>query len=357
MDAKELKARLTDNDILFLMKELNIPFINSNTTNEVHFKTACHGGDSYKLYFYKDTKTFYCYTHCGSLDIISIVENILGFNIKQAIKWICRKINISCKCDFDNSFGFDLNIEDDFEFLDFKYNRQISKEPVFEFLDDKILNSFGRYYHPFFYEDGISFSTMDKYNIRYDILNQRIIIPHYDINNNIIAIRCRNTDENLIKNGMKYIPITHKGKLLSAKTSDYLYGLNLNIENIKKCKRVIIFESEKSVMQMESILQGNNISVALCGSNISDFQIKQLQGIGANEIILALDKEYENFGDKEYENYIKKIKKSKIDRLKHRFEVSLILDCSNLLERKDSPSDKGKEIFFKLYNSRIYFKE
>ena len=357
MEAKELKEKLTDKDIMFLMGELDIPFLNSNNPNEVHFKTMCHGGDSYKLYFYKDTKTFYCYTHCGSLDIISIVENVLDFDIKQAIKWICLKTHINYYGNYEESFGFNLGIDNDFEFLNFEYHKQKLETPRFEFIDPNILNTFGRYYHPFFYEDGISFVTMDKYNIRYDILNQRIIIPHYDINNNIIAIRCRNTNENLVENGMKYIPITHKGKFLSAKTSDYFYGLNFNIENIKKCKKVIIFESEKSVMQMETIFGNNNISLALCGSSISDYQINLLLELGVSEIILALDKEYENFGDKEYEEYITKIKKSKIDRLKNLFEVSLILDVSNLLNRKDSPSDRGRNIFFKLYNSRIFFKE
>ena len=29
------------------------------------YQTVCHGGDSYKLYYYVDSQMFHCYTHCG----------------------------------------------------------------------------------------------------------------------------------------------------------------------------------------------------------------------------------------------------------------------------------------------------
>ena len=76
-------------------------------------------------------------------------------------------------------------------------------------------------------------NALRKFEIKYDILNQRVIIPVRYSDGTLIAIRCRNLDMKLIESGMKYIPITHKGKVLSAPASQYFYGLYHNEENIK----------------------------------------------------------------------------------------------------------------------------
>ena len=48
-----------------------------------------------------------------------------------------------------------------------------------------------------------------KYNIKYDIVNNRIIIPHFDIDNNLIGIRCRNLSPQA---EAKYCPIYLENK-------------------------------------------------------------------------------------------------------------------------------------------------
>lgn len=354
MDAKQLKEKLTDEDIIKVMESLGADYIISSNENEIHFRTICHCGDSHKLYYYRDTKSFHCYTSCGAIDIINITQNVKGCSVPKAIKYICNVLGISNS--FELSYGFEDNGKElDWEILNMfndEPNNEIKRE--FDILDKSLLNRFYKFYHPAFYEDGISFETMERYNILYDILKRRIIIPHFDENENLIAIRCRNLDEDLIEQNKKYMPIIINNKLLSAKQSLYLYGLNFNKENIKRCKKVIIFEAEKSVMQLETMLgRENNIGVALCSSNLTMVQIKLLKELGVNEVIIAVDKEYEEFDTLEEKLYAKKVRESKINKLLLYFNVSVIWDKENLIGYKDSPTDRGKNIFLKLYSERI----
>ena len=53
---------------------------------------------------------------------------------------------------------------------------------------------------------------MDKYNILYSISQEKIVIPHYDINNNLIGIRGRALNEWEIENVGKYMPIKIENK-------------------------------------------------------------------------------------------------------------------------------------------------
>lgn len=356
MDAKELKEKLTIENIISLMEILGADFIKSSNDNEICFKTICHCGDSHKLYFYKDSKSFHCYSNCGQMDILNIVQQVLELSLTEAISYVCKTFNIHNK-DYSMNVGFDDEVfSEDWDYFEklFKEEKQIDKDRTFKILNEELLERFYRYYHPAFYNDGISFKTLDKFGIRYDILNRRIIIPHWDEMNNLIAIRCRNLDVELVEEGKKYSPIIINGILLSAKTTKYLYGLNFNIENIKKSKKIIILESEKAVMQLDSILGSeNNIGVALSSSSLSVLQVELIKSLGVEEVILALDKEYEKYGTIEEKKYAMKIRKSIIDKLIPFFEVSVIWDKEDLIGLKDSPTDKGKNVFLELYKRRI----
>ena len=150
----------------------------------------------------------------------------------------------------------------------------------------------------------------------------------------------------------KYKPIFANGRWLNADTSTILYGLFENKENIARSKKVIVFEAEKSVMQLDTFYNGATPSVALYGSNMSDYQANLLRKLGAEELIVALDKEYQN--EHEYRTYLKVLVK-KFQKFQSFFTITFVLDDfnSSLLGYKDSPSDHGKETFEKLLRRRI----
>ena len=353
MKAKELKQKLTLDHVITLMEEMGGDPIQGRNDNEMMFRTVCHDGDSHKLYFYKSDMNFHCYTHCGSMDILQIVQNVMGIELPQAIKFICDRFG------FQQEFYYGLGTQEidnaDWEIIN-RYKSKVKKTEQwkdFKVIDEKVFNIFHNFYHKSFLNDGISKKVMDKFEIKYDIYNDRIIIPHRHITGELIAVRCRNLEEYLVNTGRKYMPIMYDGKLLSAPTSQYFYGLYHNKDNIVKSKRVVLVESEKAVMQFETMFPGANVALALSSSNLSVFQINILKELGVEEVVVALDKEFECNGTREEALYALKIDKAIVNRLNN-FNVSILWDFKGLLNNKDSPLDKGKEIYLKLYNERIH---
>jgi len=62
LDSNTVKDSLTEENILTMLQELGLQPIESDSKMEC--LTMCHGGDSHKLIYYKDTHMFMCYTHC-----------------------------------------------------------------------------------------------------------------------------------------------------------------------------------------------------------------------------------------------------------------------------------------------------
>ena len=78
--------------------------------------------------------------------------------------------------------------------------------------------------------------------------------------------------------------------------------------------------------------------------------------LGVEEIVLAFDKEYDSYGDNEYIEYEKKLLKQ-FQGLEQRCRCSYIIDKNNLLDKKDAPLDKGKEVFEKLMRERVFIND
>ena len=119
-------------------------------------------------------------------------------------------------------------------------------------------------------------------------------------------------------------------------------------------KKAIIFESEKSCLLYKSYFGiENDISVACCGSNISAYQINLLKKLGVDEIIIAFDREGEKDDKKKYVSKFYRLN----NKFKNEVNISFIYDKDGkYLDYKDSPIDKGKEVFLKLFKERIIIK-
>ncbi|KFZ25958.1 MAG: DNA primase [Candidatus Izimaplasma bacterium HR2] len=212
-------------------------------------------------------------------------------------------------------------------------------------------------YYTGWINEGISIEAMKKFNIGLHITTERITIPYFDINGYLIGVRGRTLREIDIKNKIKYMPMKHCGEYLTFPMHSSMYGIFQNQFTIRKLKKAVIFEAEKSVLQLESFYPNNNIGLALGGSNLFDAHVQLLLDLGVEDVYLALDKEYNKYEDNKYlSEYSLKIKQMK-DKLINYFNVYIIEDRSGLLEYKDSPTDKGEYIFSKLVKESIKRKE
>lgn len=348
MTQKEIIESLTDYDIVDIMISLGSEdpaFVRDGML----FTTICHGGQKKKLHYHSDEKTFYCYTHCGNIgNIFALVAKVRECSYRDAYEYVCSFFGIATTV---LKYGF-THAKVDNSFIR-KFEVKEEKKEELTPYDDKVLDRFwSNLFHKSWQDDHISIPTMKLFNIRFDISENRIIIPHYDIDNRLVGIRCRNFDEEKVEDGRKYMPITVNGILYNYSTHLNLYGLHMHKNAIKTFKKVIIGESEKFVLQHHTFYGDNSVAVAISGSAFSDEQMELLKSLDVEEVIIAVDKEFTN--EEEEKEYSEKINKTFISKLNPYFKVSIIWDRDNLLEHKMAPTDKGKEVFDKLYKSRIF---
>ena len=115
----------------------------------------------------------------------------------------------------------------------------------------------------------------------------------------------------------------------------------------------IIAEGEKSVLLDDGYYGDFSNTVACCGSSFNKYHISLLTDyLGATEIIIALDKEYEDWRTEKAEKYRKRIE-TLCKQYTNYASFSYIWDYDNVLKEKDSPFDKGKEVFEHLYKTRV----
>lgn len=349
MDAKEVLEIITTEDIINIMYELG-SCSPKKASDGYLFQTICHndpGEGKYKLHYHNKSKTFFCYTHCGHLsNIFNLVMKVLNYTFSEAFRYVCNKLGLRISTTL--KYGFNENKVDNSFIQKFKIKKEEQLEIILR--DPNVLNKYWNLYHHTWIEEYISINIMKVFNIKFDISRNRIIIPHYDIDGNLIGIKARHLEKYMIETGKKYMPITINDVLYNYPTSMNLFGLNINKENIKRYKKIIIGESEKFVMQHRSFYD-DSIAAALNGSSLSKFQIQILRDLGVESVVLALDKEFEN--EEQEEIYKNKINKSFISKLHQYFNIEIIWDTEDLLDFKNSPTDKGKKTWERLYKKRI----
>ena len=340
----EIIEQLDDNKVKGLLDKLNIPF--EERADYLVMPTVCHNEDadeaSWKLYYYKNTHIFQCYTECGSMSIFTFLKNFYETR-NITYDWYTDVYQLILGCSYfreetdNNSYK---SIRDNY--ADKKVRRELpSYSPL-------ILDSFIKYYPTEWLEDGISKAAMDKFNIKFSPSQNKIIIPHYDAAGRLVGIRGRALNPEEIELVGKYLPVQIEGKWYSHPLSLNLYGLDKTKEMIKQIGVACLFEAEKSVLQVESF-NIPNCSAAVCGNKLNKYALDILiRTCHPREIIICFDSE-ELPHSSDYFNYLYNI----CNKYKAYCNFSFIYDKDGLLELKDSPSDKGENIFVKLLYGRV----
>ena len=346
MDYKQLIENLKDNDIFNLLSNLGAEPLDKGE----YFlcKTICHNEDaeeaSYKLYYYKNSHRFMCYTSCNSMSIFSFLQHYYETrNIPY--NWTTDILRVVQNCsDFKPVEGFTTP-----RYVTLKDKYRIQRKPqILETYSKGLLDMFIKSYPIEWLRDGISKKAMDKYDIRFSISQNKIIIPHYNVYGELVGIRGRALDAWEIENIGKYMPVQIEGKWYAHPLSMNLYGLNFNKDNIQKYGICYVGEAEKFCLQMEGFSMPN-CSVAVCGSQFNKYQLNLLiKTCMPREIVICFDKE-ELEGENKYFNKLYSLCK----KYNNYCTISFIYDRNNILELKDSPTDKGEEVFRELLKRRV----
>lgn len=330
---EKLKLYLKENPdkIKRILEYYNYHSITINN-NEIRF--AKIGGDNpsgcrIKL---NDNLSATDFTTSYNGDIIGLIKQHTDLSYKEIINTIKTITNKKVNGHYKKEVG----IFDDF-FNDIYLPQQEENDEII--YDPSILDQYSKYkWNMRFLNDGILPSSQYKFGIGYDEESNRITLPWFDIDGNLIGLMGR-IDSDEVTN-YKYIP------LVAFEKHKHLYGLYQNKERIKKSKKVYVFEAEKSVLQCDSF--DIHDCVSLGGNQISTMQVEQLLKLGVSEIVLCMD-----------EGLIIDAIKRDIQTIKSMLfmrdvKIGVILDKKNKYLPKDSkasPIDFGKEVFEKLCNN------
>lgn len=369
-DKDKLKNSLTMDKIADIVAEMGgEPRL---LQDKILCKTICHCGESHKLYYYENTKLFKCFTDCGgdAFDIYELVcrnKNSLGelktyytseglmagrnWEMYDAIEFVATYFGYT-----EQSFSFDNLRLSDWKILE-NYKRMQNKAEEKKVVELKKFSPDILQYYPKpeivpWIREGITKEVMDSRGICFDPKQYGVIIPHYNIDGDIVGIR----ERTLIKENEiygKYRPAILSGVMYNHPLGYNLYNLNFSKNAIKLLKKAIVFEGEKSCLKYASYFgMENDISVASCGSSLIGYQVELLKDLGVEEIIIAYDKQFQAIGDKEWEKLTKNFYNIH-DKYGQYIQISYMFDKEDRLGYKDAPIDQGADIFMELFRERV----
>ena len=258
------------------------------------------------------------YFHCSNREAVDIIKKFAGVEGDIFVRRGKMAATMTCK-----------------RFQKPKTRQKLSKVTVlpenymnrYEKRDDKLM---------IWENEGISRSSLDKFQVYYDGFSNRLVYPIRDVDGNIVNIGGRALDPAWKEKGMrKYCYFYSWG------TINTIYGLAENMKAIKEKREIILFEGCKSVLLADT--WGIHNTGAILTSHLSPNQLKLLVKLGC-KVVFALDNDIDIRADKN------------IAKLKNYVNVEYLFDFKNLLGDKDSPVDKGKEVFNELYKQRYSYR-
>lgn len=329
--------------------------------------TICHnhpGEGSHKLYYYENTKLFRCYTGCDStFDIFELdckVNKLAGrfgenATLYDGMRDIVERTGIAGILRFDGEDEFggipDWSIFEKYDRL--RVTRADQNRIQLKEYDDSILDRLCYLRIGDWIDEGMTPEVLAANRIGFCPSTDQITIPHYDADNRFVGLRGRLLGKQEAEIYGKYRPMMLNHQMYNHPLGLNLYNLNNSKQQISKIKKAIIFEGEKSCLLYQSYFgRENDISVACCGSAVSAWQMNTLLELGVQEVIIGFDKQFQKRGDDEFKHLTKNLTAIH-NKYKNYVTISFLFDKGNLLGYKDSPIDKGKDTFLKLFENRV----
>ena len=355
IDVKKLKRALTLAHYDMIIQRLGIPIF-SKSNSEWRLWTGDKNVNplegSPKLIFYPDSHIFMGYTAGRSYDIISLVQTRLAL-LKQPCSFLdaCQFIIDTTNINPDSisrvkkeGHVYDWSNLERFIRVR-KYGNQLSE------YNRNIIDTLPPLYPQAWIDEGISEETMDKYQIRYYERCNQTVIPCFDDEARLVGVRVRNWDKDRVEQA-KYMPlVTLDGQCYKFNTNQVFYGINYNKPEIERTGKVIIVESEKAVMKLDTYMGEHNIALGMYGSNLGIQRRNQLLKMGVNTVSYVVDNDFIGQDDEFFEQWREKIQH--FIKLWDGFcRVEIVWDNLGLLGPKENATDRTKEVWEQLWENR-----
>lgn len=334
-DLQLIKQRIyEENKIEYILEQLGCTHIKNEQGGNLvvamlpnKFDTSNHRSIQIKR---NTTLTSYIRSKDVQGDIFNIIQYINDCELSQSKYWLC------------NVLGYDINFQNYKPKKDWNsklHAIQRKRQNKIECIDNIILpeTTLLQFADTPSYEwwcEGVYCQTQNEFEVKLDgsCGSDKIVFPIRDENNKLLSVKARFTKEFESKHkDMKYFYI-------------YPYNRQLNLYNVYRAKphiqnEVYVFEGEKSCMLAWQ--WGVKNCVCTQGNQITPIQIHKLLGLQC-KINFVFDKDISLEFYNKYKNQLQ-------SRL-----VYAIIDTDNMLDEKNSPVDKGKDIFLKLIKESKY---
>ena len=178
--------------------------------------------------------------------------------------------------------------------------------------------------------DGISLETQQKWGVRFDVESQRILLPIRTPTGDLMAVKGRTVQE-VTDYNPKYL------YLIKGAMSQTLFGYYENYNSMYEGD-ILVFESEKSVLKLDSWNYHN--AIALGNNSLSTTQAKLIMSLNPQNVTFLLDKDLPIENTKRDVEVLKsfcKMRETKIRYWDWRDNISL--------PEKSAPCDGSKEEF------------
>lgn len=281
----------------------------------------------------KNTLHYQNWSHGGGGSLITLVQDEKHLNFRQSLEYIAKCIGYK-NSDYEKITlpfgGFYKNIS----------GTHTTSDPILHDYPESILQQYSGYSKRFF-DDGISYESQKEFEIGFSHENNAISIPIRDLYGRLVGVKMRkNEDCQTNKYWAEY----------EYPKSKVVYGCCQNYRDIIRKSTILIGESEKHCLQLDS--KGCKIGVGIGGHSISPSQARIIKSFMCENIVIMFD---EGISEEEVRFNCEKIKP--VNDI-YSWKVSYIYDRENRFLKKNSkmsPSDLDKETFIKLYKEcRIF---
>lgn len=351
MKVKDIKAELSK-DISKIEELLSHFGFHSFSYNRGELRCAVPDGDNPSSVAVRVDENLYCSVYTRNLhgDIFQIIEDLTDKKFVEILNVIKQLFGYETSRK-DVTVNRSDTIIDDIAMYKKDKRMRNREERENTLYDESILNDYIITPHIDIYREGISPEAAQMFNIAFDIRRNRILFPHYDWHefDKIVGIKGRIADMTSEECKLLGVP-KYYNYILNYQTSKNLYGWHLAKENVLKENKLIIFESEKSVLKQFTIERGKGYSVAISGHELSKHHLKFIVNntpIGC-EIILAFDKDI----------MVKKRPKllqtaKEISRFRPTSYIFDPIPDNKLLGEKDAPIDRQIKVWRYLMSCRV----
>lgn len=370
LDRDKILNSLTKEDVIKIVVSLGSEYPKEDGNRNLIFQTICHNtpspNNSWKLYYYPSDEEgkiglFHCYTGCsesfGIIELVIRARRTQGKSITwyKALNYIGTLTGKLEEKKFNSGNEVPVDSIKDLQWMQHIIalrKKRINKAPTLTEINPNILDIFSYTPHEEWLNDHITREALNRFEIGYYGLTDQITIPHRDKDGRLIGIRGRFLNNKESQEFGKYVPLQIEGEFLKHSLGSNLYGLYVVKNKVERIHKIMLVEGEKSCLQAYSYFGDDSFVVAVCGSNITQTQIKLLMGLDIEEIILGFDREYHDSDSYEAGVWWNKMMR-KVEPLLAFSKVSICADTKDRLNYKDSPFDQGKDVLLELLDEKI----